>query len=327
MKHRQLGTHGPRVSAIGLGCMSLAGAFGPTDRATSLACLDAALAAGITFYDTANVYGPHVSEDILGDWLRSRRPEVVLATKAGITRDPARPVDNSEAYLRAELTGSLRRLGREKVDLFYAHRRDPAMPPEELAGIMGRFIDEGLIGGYGLSEIAPATLRRAHAERPVTAVQNEYSLWTRLPELGLIRACAELGVAFVPFSPLARGVLTDTPPDPAVFGDSDFRKPMPRFSADNYPRNLALIAGFRAFATTRGWTTSQAALAWVLDQGDHLVPIPGTRSAAHLAHWATASEITLTEADRAEIARLLPPGFAHGDRYSEAQARTPERYC
>ncbi|KPP84174.1 MAG: putative oxidoreductase [Rhodobacteraceae bacterium HLUCCA08] len=327
MKRRQLGAQGPQVSAIGLGCMSLAGAFGPTDRATSLACLDAARDAGITFYDTANVYGPHVSEEILGDWLRTRRPDVVIATKAALTRDPEHPVDTSEAHLRAELTGSLRRLGRDRVELFYAHRRDPAMPPEELAGLMGRFIDEGLIGGYGLSEIAPATLRRAHAERPVTAVQNEYSLWTRLPELGPIQACAELGVAFVPFSPLARGALTDSPPDPSRFAEGDFRKPMPRFSADNYPRNLALIDGFRSFAKARGWTTAQAALAWVLDRGDHLIPIPGTRSAAHLAHWATAPEITLSQADRAEIARLLPPGFANGDRYSEAQARTPERYC
>lgn len=327
MKQRKLGATGPTVSALGFGCMSLAGAFGPTDRDTSLACLDAAYATGITFYDTANIYGPHLSEDILGHWCASRKPDVVIATKAGITRNPDKPVDNSGSYLRGELTGSLRRLGVDRVELFYAHRRDPDMAPEEIAGIMGRFIDEGLIGGYGLSEIAPATLRRAHAERPVTAVQNEYSLWTRLPELGLIQACAELGVAFVPFSPLARGVLTESPPDPATMAETDFRRPMPRFSAENYPRNLAQIDGFRDFARDRGWTTSAAALAWLLDRGDHIVPIPGTRTATHLSDWIAASEITLTAADRTEIAHRLPPGFAHGDRYSDAQARTPERYC
>lgn len=326
MKQRQLG-NGPQVSQIGLGCMSLAGAFGATDEATSLACLDAAYASGISFYDTANVYGPHISEQIIGTWLSSRKPQVVLATKGGITRKPEKPVDNSAAYLRAELQGSLKRLGTDHVDLYYAHRHAPEMPPEELAGIMGRFIDEGLIGGYGLSEVAPSTLRRAHAERPCTAVQNEYSLWTRLPELGLIQTCAELGVAFVPFSPVARGVLTDNPPDIAQFADGDFRKPMPRFSPENYPINLALIQGFRDFAADRGWSTAAAALAWVLDQGDHLIPIPGTRTATHLGELVAAAQITLTDQDHADIARLLPVGFAHGDRYSAQQSATAERYC
>lgn len=327
MKQRQLGRNGPQVSAIGLGCLSLSGAFGPTDEATSLDCLDAALEAGITFYDTANVYGPHLSEEILGKWMASRKPRIVLATKGGITRQHEKPVDNSAGYLRAELEGSLKRLGVDHVDLYYAHRRDPDMTPEEIAGVMGRFIDEGLIGGYGLSEVSPGTIRRAHAERPCTAVQSEYSLWTRAPELGVTQTCAALGIAFVPFSPVARGVLSDSPPDPASFSASDFRAAIPRFQPDNYPTNLARIEPFRAFAKSRGWTTVGAAMAWVLDQGDHMLPIPGTRTAAHLAEWADASEITLTDEDRAEIDRLLPVGFADGDRYSDAQTASAERYC
>ena len=319
---RRLGADGPEVTAIGLGAMSFGGLFGATDEAESFACLDAFHEAGLDFIDVANIYGPHVCEEILGRWFASRRHRPVLATKGGITRDAARPVDNSEAYLRAELEGSLRRLGVDHVDLYYAHRRDPAMSPEEIAGVMGRFIDEGLIGGYGLSEVAPATIRRAHAERPVRAVQNEYSLWTRLPELGVIRTCAELGIAFVPFSPLARGVLGEG--YPAI--EDGFRQDIPRFSAENWPRNREILDGFKAWARDQGWPVAGAALAWVLDRGDHLIPIPGTRTAAHLRDWLPALEIRLTDAHRAEIDSLLPPGWAHGDRYSDAQWRTPESY-
>ena len=303
--------------------MSFGGMFGATDAATSHRCLDAAMAAGIDFLDTANIYGAGLSETVIGDWMRATGHRPTIATKGGITRDAARPVNNGEAYLRAELEGSLRRLGVDHVALYYAHRRDPEMAPEEIAGIMGRFIDEGLIGGYGLSEVAPATLRRAHAERPVTAVQNEYSLWTRQPELGLIRACAELGVAFVAFSPLARGIFGEG--YPAI--EDEFRGQMPRFSAENWPRNKVQVDAFKAFARSRGWTVAAAALAWVMDRGEHIIPIPGTRSADHLQEWLGATEIRFTDADRAEIDRLLPPGWAHGDRYSDAQARSPERYC
>lgn len=215
MHYRRLGQNGPDVSAIGLGCMSFAGAYGVATEAESFAVLDAALAAGVNFYDTANIYGMGRSEEILGAWLASRRPEgLVIATKASIIPGPPREINNSAAYLRQELEGSLKRLGRERVELFYAHRRDDRVPVEELADTMARLVAEGKIGGYGLSECAPDTLRRAHAVHPVTAVQSEYSLWTRAPELGLVQACAALGVAFVPFSPVGRGALVDDAQDP-----------------------------------------------------------------------------------------------------------------
>jgi aryl-alcohol dehydrogenase-like predicted oxidoreductase len=326
MQKRELGAGGPMVSAIGLGCMSLAGVFGATTEAESFACLDAALEAGIDFLDTANIYGMGVSETVIGRWLASRRPSVVIATKAAIVNSTPRSFDNSEAHLRAQLEGSLRRLGREHVELFYIHRRDIRIPVEEVAGTLARLIEEGKIGGYGLSEVAPSTLRRAHAVHPCRAVQNEYSLWTRQPELGLIRACKELGVAFVPFSPVARGMLGDIALRLDQVQDG-FRASNPRFMEPNFSANIAIIDGFRAYARARGESTARLALAWVLAQGDHLIPIPGTRSAAHLAEWAGAADLVLTPEDFAEIDRLLPPGFAHGDRYSDDQLRAVERYC
>lgn len=325
MQKRKLGATGPEVSAIGLGCMSFGGIFGATNEAESLAALDAAHAAGIDFLDTANIYGMGVSETVIGKWLSTRRPAgIVLATKASIVNGPPRRFDNSEAHLREELEASLRRLGVDHVDLFYIHRRDVSIPVEEVAGTLSRLIEEGKIGGYGLSEIAPSTLRRAHAVHPCMAVQNEYSLWSRQPELGLVRACAELGVAFIPFSPLARGMLGDVP---LPLPNDGFRKGNPRFMEPNFSANTGMIDGFRAFARSRGWTTAAAALAWVLDRGDHLIPIPGTRSAAHLAEWQRADAIRLTDEDRAAIDRILPPGFAHGDRYSDEQIVGVERYC
>lgn len=325
MKKRQLGAGGPMVSAVGLGCMSLAGTFGATTEAESLDCLDAAAAAGINFFDTANVYGAGLSETVLGKWLGMRKLKVVVATKASIVRGS--PPDNSEAHLRAELEGSLKRLGRDHVELFYIHRRDPRVPVEEMAGTMARLVEAGKIGGYGLSEVSPTTVRRAHAVHPVRAVQNEYSLWTRQPELGLIRTCAELGVAFVPFSPLARGMFGEVSVDVADMEEGDFRLALPRFQAPNLADNLAAIEGFRGFAKARGVKVAALALAWVLARGPHLIPIPGTRTAAHLREWARADEMALSADDMAEIERLLPVGFAFGDRYSDAMAATVERYC
>jgi aryl-alcohol dehydrogenase-like predicted oxidoreductase len=327
MKKRQLGQGGPEVSAIGLGCMSFAGFFGDTDEAESLRCLDAAVAHGIDFFDTANIYGMGRSENVLGTFVRTRRPDIAIATKASVVNGPPRRFDNSETHLRSELEASLKRLGVDHVALFYIHRREQARPVEEVAETMVRLIAEGKIGGYGLSEVSPATLRRAHAVHPCMAVQNEYSLWTRQPELGVIQTCAELGVAFVPFSPLGRGVFGESFPDPSTMGRGDFRRTIPRFKEPGWTFNKALVEGFRTFARSRGWNTSATALAWVLDQGEHLIPIPGTRSAGHLAEWAGADRITFTPEDRAEIARLLPPGWAHGDRYADEQAMQVERYC
>lgn len=327
MKRRPLGAGGPQVSAIGLGCMSFGGIFGPTDEATSQRCLDAALDHGIDFLDIANIYGMGVSESVVGRFLKRRRADVKIATKAGIVSGPNRRFDNSEPYLRAELEGSLKRLGVDHVDLFYIHRREQARPIEEVAGTLGRLIDEGKIGGYGLSEVSPGTLRRAHAVRPCRAVQNEYSLWSRQPELGLIQTCAALGVAFVPFSPLARGAFGDPPVDPRALPPGDFRLQIPRFHEPDWSLNTAQIARFRAFAKGRGWNVPAAALAWVLDRGPHLIPIPGTRRAENLMAWITADRIVFTDEDRAMIGRLLPVGFAYGDRYGPDQAATVERYC
>jgi len=324
MQQRRLGAKGPMVSAIGLGAMSFGGLFGPTDEAGSLRCLDAMYEAGIDFIDTANIYGMGVSETVIGKWLASRRPKVTIATKASFVSDPERRIDNSAAHLRAELEGSLRRLGRDHVDLFYLHRRERARPLEEVTETLSRLMEEGKIGGYGLSEVAPDTIRAAHALLPVTAVQNEYSLWTRQPELGVIQCCKALGIAFVAFSPLARGMLGDTPlPRP----QDGFRGSNPRFTEPNFSRNLAALAPFRAFCAARGWSVPATALAWVLAQGDHVIPIPGTRHARHLQQWVAAADIRFSAEDRAEIDRLLPPGWAWGDRYGDHQLLAIERYC
>ena len=328
MKTRKLGRNGPEVSAIAFGAMSFGGFYGPTTREESFACLDAVHAAGITFVDTAELYGPHVSEEIIGAWQKDRGHRFQIATKGGIVMGaPRGTTDNSEPYLRRSLEGSLNRLGVDRVELYYVHRRDWSIPIETVTETLEGFREEGLIGGFGYSEIAPSSLRRAASVAPVAAVQNEYSLWARYPELGLIRACAELGTAFVPFSPLARGMFSETNLDPETFGDADFRRGTPRFIEPNFAANTAHVEAFRAFAHERGWTAPALALAWVLDRGEHLIPIPGTRSAAHLAEWAEADRIELTDADRAGIDRILPPGWAHGDRYSDAQITGIERYC
>ena len=265
---------------------------------------------------------------MIGEYQQARGYRFSIATKGGIVVGGKRGEnDNSESALRKALEGSLKRLKVEHVELYYIHRRDWSIEIEDVADTLAKFKIEGKIGGFGFSEIAPSSLRRAHAVHPVTAVQNEYSLWTRYPELGMLQTCAELGVAFVPFSPLARAMLTDTFPDPSGFPDTDFRKNMPRFLEPNFSANCKMISRFRDFARSRGWSTTEAALAWILDQGEHLIPIPGTRSAVHLKEWAGADEIKLSDEDRTEIERILPVGFAHGDRYSDEQIVGIERYC
>ncbi|MEZ5846811.1 MAG: aldo/keto reductase [Geminicoccaceae bacterium] len=329
MKRRQLGADGPEVGAVGLGCWSFAGSYGPTDETESHATLARALELGVDFLDTSNVYGNGVSEEVIGRFIRDHPDRFTIATKGGIVRtaDGRRSIDNSPGHLRSALEASLRRLGVEHVALYYVHRREKERPIEEVMETLLRFREEGKIGGIGFSEIAPSSLRRAHAVHPVMAVQNEYSLWTRLPELGLIRTCRELGVAFVPFSPVGRGMFAREVPDPATFAATDFRKHNPRFLEPDFSRNVAIIEAFRADAKARGLSPASLALAWILHRGDHLVPIPGTRSIAHLEENAAAAAIDLDEADMARIETLLPCGFAHGDRYSEAQYHGPERYC
>lgn len=328
MKYTTLTQSQTQISRIGLGCMNFCGFYGPSDQATSFRCLDAAADHGLTFLDTAEVYGHGRSETLIGDYLRQSGNRFHIATKAGIRRDASgQRFDNSATYLRQALEGSLKRLNTDHIELYYIHRREQGRPVEEVADTLAGFVREGKIGGYGLSEVAPATLRRAHAVHPVSAVQSEYSLWTRLPELGVIQTCRDLGVTFVPFSPLGRGMFGDGFPDLSGHGPESFMRNNPRFQSPNFEANCALIAPFKNWARDRGWTVPAAALAWLLDRGEHIVPIPGTRTADHLADWAGACEISLTEADRAEIARLLPVGFAHGDRYSEAANIGPERYC
>jgi aryl-alcohol dehydrogenase-like predicted oxidoreductase len=279
------------------------------------------------FLDTANIYGMGRSEHVLGTWLAKEKRDIVIASKVGIQRDPKRPVNNDPAYIRTELEGTLQRLGVNYIDLYYLHRRDETVPLEDSIGTMVDLMHEGKIGGYGLSEVAPYTLRMAQELHPCLAVQSEYSLWTRQPELGMIQACRDLGVTFVPFSPLARGVFGQNYPDIQKMEKTDFRAAIPRFQPDNYARNIAIIDRFKTYAADRGLTVSALAIAWLLNRDDHIIPVPGTRTAEHLADWAKSDKIKLSQSDMEEIEAILPVGFAFGDRYSHAQSRTAERYC
>ncbi|MEM1072831.1 MAG: aldo/keto reductase [Pseudomonadota bacterium] len=329
MKYRKLLKDGSKVSEIGLGCWSFAGAYGETSEAESHQTLQTAQELGIDFLDTANVYGMGVSETVMGTFLKSRTHSFKIATKAGIWRDPntgARGFNNKPDYLRGELENSLKRLGHERVDLYYIHRRDADIEIEAVMEALLTFKTEGKIGGIGFSEISPTSLRRAAAVGPVDAVQSEYSLWTRQPEMGMVQACAELDVTFVPFSPLARGMLAPTPPDPASFPEGHFRKGTPRFTEPNFSRNVARIEGFKALASDLGTSPVTLALAWVLAKDHRFIPIPGTRSSEHLRICAAASDFAMTVDVMSEIEAALPLGWAHGDRYSRAQWPGVEHY-
>jgi aryl-alcohol dehydrogenase-like predicted oxidoreductase len=310
------------VGAVGLGCMSFAGFYGPTDEAESHATLARAMDLGVDFLDTANVYGAGKSEQIIGSFIKDHPNFFKIATKGGIKREPGaaeRTFDNNEVYLRGELEKSLKRLGVEHIDLYYIHRQDPALPIEDVAGTLAKFKQEGKIGGFGFSEISPASLRRAHAVHPVTAVQSEYSLWTRMPELGMVQACQELGVTFVPFSPVGRGIFSRKTLDPSTFAATDFRKSNPRFVEPNFSLNLKALAPFNALAADKGVSPATLAIAWVLYQPGQMIPIPGTRTPVHLEECAAAADLTLSPADLMEIEKILPVGFAHGARYTHNQ--------
>ena len=317
------------VSALGLGCMGMSAFYGPTDRAQNLGTLDRALELGVTFYDTADMYGPHTNEELLGDWLQGKRDRVVLATKFGIQIAPDAPggrrVNGRPGYVRQAIEGSLRRLRTDHVDLYYLHRVDPETPIEDTVGAMGQLVQEGLVRAIGLSEVSPDTLRRANAVHPITAVQSEYSLWTRDPEQGVLAACRELGVGFVPYSPLGRGFLTGEIRSPDDLADDDFRKHNPRFQGENFQRNLDLVREVQAMAAQKGCTPSQLALAWVLAQGEDLVPIPGTRRVKYLEDNLGALDVQLTPDDLARIDAAFPPGAAQGTRYPEATMNSVNR--
>ncbi|KMW56071.1 Aldo-keto reductase [Candidatus Rhodobacter oscarellae] len=333
MEHRALGQGGPKVHPIGYGAMSFSDFYGPTTEAASHAILDMCRDVGVTHLDTANVYGMGASESAIGSYFAANpaaKTEFTIATKAAITRDPEtnrRYFDNSPAHFEAELDRSLQRLGLECVDLFYAHRRDADMPMAEIAGNLARLVEKGKAKSIGLSEVAPNALRQAHAEHPIAAVQSEYSLSVRSPELGLIQTCAELGTAVVAFSPVGRSLLTDAPLPLDQVQTLGFLATNPRFIEPNYSANIAATDAFRALAAKMGVPAAGLAIAWVLAQGPHVIAIPGTRSTQHFAEIMAAAEITLGADDLAQIEAVLPVGWAHGDRYSAAQWIGPERYC
>jgi aryl-alcohol dehydrogenase-like predicted oxidoreductase len=321
MKTRTLGRNGPEVSAIGLGCMGMSAFYGtPVDQANADAVIRRALDLGVTFLDTAEMYGPHVNEVQVGQALAGRRDRAFVATKFGINYNADRTalmVDGSPANVRRAIEGSLTRLNMDHVDLYYLHRVDANTPIEETVGAMAELVSEGKVRFLGLSEASPATLRRAHAVHPITALQTEYSLWSREPEDELFATVRELGVGFVPYSPLGRGFLSGQIRSPEDLEPGDFRRTNPRFMGENFQKNLDLVEAIKAVAAGKGVTAAQLALAWVLHQGEDLVPIPGTRRVSTLEENAAAADIVLTAADLAAIETAFPRDAASGHRYAE----------
>jgi aryl-alcohol dehydrogenase-like predicted oxidoreductase len=333
MKKRKFGNTGTTVSAVGIGAMSFSDFYGSTDTEKSHTILRKALDLGIDHVDTSNVYGAGVSEERIGSFLKDqgagKNDVFKIATKAGIRRgeDGRNLFDNSPNHLRSELDKSLKRLGVEHVELFYVHRRDPNYPIEEVAGTLAELVKSGKIRQFGFSEIAPTSLQLAENIHPVGAVQSEYSLSTRYPELGLVQRTRELGTSLVAFSPVGRSLLTDSPHSFDKSQSIAFLKGNPRFLEPNYSLNIAATDRFRLLAKEMGYKTASLAIAWLLHQGEHILPIPGTRSVSHLEELAAGADLSLSESDLQAIENCLPIGWAHGDRYSVAQWNGPEKYC
>ncbi|WP_223619291.1 aldo/keto reductase [Lysobacter sp. ESA13C] len=321
MPTRRLGRNGPAVSALGLGCMGMSFAYGDADEGESLATLDRALELGVTLLDTADMYGPHTNERLLGKALRGRREEVFLATKFGIVFDPDRPelrgINGRPEYVRSSIEGSLQRLGTDHIDLYYQHRIDAEVPIEDTVGAMAELVQQGKVRYLGLSEPSAQTLQRAHAVHPITAVQSEYSLWTRDPERNdVLATCERLGIGFVPYSPLGRGFLTGNIASPSELQSDDFRLSTPRFQGDNFVRNLELAEQVKRLATNKGCTPAQLALAWVLAQGEHIVPIPGTKRRKYLEDNLGALQVMLSPDELAALDTVFRPDAIAGDRYT-----------
>jgi aryl-alcohol dehydrogenase-like predicted oxidoreductase len=322
METRRLGSQGLEVSAQGLGCMGMSEFYGPGDEAESVATIHRALNLGVTFLDTADMYGPFTNEELVGRATRGRRNEVVLATKFGVVRsadDPrVRSISGRPEYVRQAAEGSLRRLGVDHIDLYYQHRVDPSVPIEETVGAMGRLVEEGKVRFLGLSEAGAETIRRAHGVHPITALQSEYSLWSRDIEDDIIPTLRELGIGLVAYSPLGRGFLTGRFTSIDDLPEDDFRRTSPRFQGENFQKNLDLVKQIEEIAAAKGCSASQLALAWVHAQGGDVVPIPGTKRRKYLEENAAALDVHLTPDDLARIEEVAPKGVAAGERYAAA---------
>jgi aryl-alcohol dehydrogenase-like predicted oxidoreductase len=325
MQTRTLGRDGPRVSALGLGCMGMSEFYGAHDDAESIATLHYALEHGLNFLDTADAYGPHTNEELIGRALRGRREQAFLATKFGFLRNSnnaaERAIDGSPAYVHAACDASLKRLNLAHIDLYYLHRVDRKVPIEDTVGAMAELVRAGKVRYLGLSEVAPQTLERASRVHRITALQSEYSLWTRDPEDGVLAACKRLDVALVPYSPLGRGFLTGSIRTPDDFAPDDYRRSNPRFQGENFTRNLELVAKVKSLAQQKGCTPAQLALAWVLAQWQYIVPIPGTRHIRNLEENLGALEVRLSAQDLAAIDAVFPAHAVAGDRYAEVMMR------